>query len=97
MRAAAEVQARTLWFVMPLLTSPTVAWAVYVSVSTRISDENGDYGGVIDAPTGVMWHSTCVPSIPTQLNVECGKVLLPIDLRWSAPMSKAAESLTCCS
>ena len=62
MRAAAEVQARTLWFVMPLLTSPTVAWAVYVSVTTRISDENGDYGAVIDAPRGVMWHTTCVPA-----------------------------------
>lgn len=23
-----------------------------------------------NSPTGVMWHSTCDPSIPTQLNVE---------------------------
>ena len=27
-------------------------------------------------PTGVIWHNTCVPSIPTQLNVVWGKVLL---------------------
>lgn len=23
-----------------------------------------------------MWHNTCVPSIPTQLNVECGNTLM---------------------
>jgi hypothetical protein len=31
---------------------------------------------IAGVPTGVMWHSTCEPSMPTQLNVECGKVLL---------------------
>lgn len=29
-----------------------------------------------DVSTNVMWHNTCVPSIPTQLNVKCGNTLI---------------------
>ena len=43
-------------------------------------------------PTGVMWHRTWLPSIPTQLNVECGKLLLRTDLRYASPSRSIGQT-----
>ena len=38
------------------------------------------------SPTGVIWHNTWVPSMPTQLKVECGKTLLKRRVRYLSPL-----------